>query len=97
MGGFEWIREASGHERFYPKYSVHADSMLSMKRGVPARDLISWGCINMTGSFKRTLYCELTVISKVREHTDCSARRCGPGDCDMFVTDTSARVPFTYT
>ena len=43
MGGFEWIREASGHERFYPKYSVHADSMLSMKRGVPARNLIFRG------------------------------------------------------
>ena len=50
----------------------------------------------MTESFKRTLYYELTVISEVREHTDCSARRChGPGDGDMFVTDTNARVSFT--
>ena len=36
MGGLEWIREALGHERFYPEYSVHVDSMFSVKRGVPA-------------------------------------------------------------
>ena len=50
--------------------------------------------LNHIGSFKRTLYCEFTAISKIREYTDCSARRCGPGDGDMFVTDTNARVSF---
>ena len=61
-----------------------------MKRGVPAQDLISWGCLNPIGLFERTLYRELIVIG-------CSARRCGSGDHgDMFVTDTSARVPLGY-
>ena len=43
MGGLEWIRETSGHELFYLKFSAHADSRLRWSETLPLETSFIWG------------------------------------------------------